>query len=246
MNLCTNAIHAMKDIGGQLELRCEEIHNSEMLTVWNTQIAPGHWICIQASDTGHGIPENKLSRIFDPFFTTKKTTEGTGLGLSVVLGIVQAWNGTIAVQSSEQGTTFKIFIPALIRHNRSTDLESTQTPILLLVQDQALAVRIRQAVTPHSVQWLQLRSIDDLGRLWRVSPWKLAIISQADLDLPYELLVEQWRAQGIQSPFLVFTAGNSPASSNVLDLLERVAVLEHECSADQLRQTLQRFVWPMY
>ena len=246
MNLCTNAIHSMKEKGGSLNVGCEEFHNAETVTLWNAQIPAGNWVCIQVSDTGHGIPENKISRIFDPFFTTKKTTEGTGLGLSVVLGIIQGWNGTIAVQSSSEGTHFKVFIPALIRRNRSTDTESEQVPILLFVQDQALVENIRKAVPDQAVQWLNLRNIEDIGRLWRVSPWKLALMGQADLDLPYELLIEQWRAQGIQSPFLVFSTGSSATPSNELDLLVRVAVLEPTCSVDTLRQTLQRFLWPTF
>ena len=65
-------------------------------------------------DSGHGIDPDILPRIFDPFFTTKKTEEGTGLGLSVVYGIVKSYDGVIVVESKVgQGTTFRIYIPMI-------------------------------------------------------------------------------------------------------------------------------------
>jgi len=67
---------------------------------------------ITVSDTGHGMPENVSQRVFEPFFTTKPPGEGTGLGLSVSYGIIQAHGGTISVESTpEVGTTFTILLP---------------------------------------------------------------------------------------------------------------------------------------
>ena len=75
-------------------------------------LSPGDFLSIQVSDTGHGIPDSDLSKIFDPFFTTKEHTEGTGLGLAAVFGIMQSHNGAISVSSQmDQGTTFTMKIP---------------------------------------------------------------------------------------------------------------------------------------
>jgi len=69
-------------------------------------------VLIVVSDTGHGMPPSVSQRVFEPFFTTKPPGEGTGLGLSVSYGIIQAHDGTVAVESTpDVGTTFTITLP---------------------------------------------------------------------------------------------------------------------------------------
>ena len=75
-------------------------------------LVPGRYARIKVSDTGHGMDEETQRRIFEPFFTTKKTGDGTGMGLSVVHGIVSAHRGTIDVESRVgEGTTMRVSIP---------------------------------------------------------------------------------------------------------------------------------------
>lgn len=245
MNLCTNAIHSMKENGGTLTLVCESVITEAPGPLWNTQLPAGAWVCIEIQDTGHGIEESKLPRIFDPFFTTKKTSEGTGLGLSVVLGILQAWNAVVAVKSKVgEGTTFRLCIPALHRRQRATDLAGHENiPILFHIRNTLLGDHFRAAVADLQVQWLQLRSVDDVPRLWRVNPWKIAVLNQQELDLPFELLIQQWRAQGIQSPFLVFVKDHTGLESNDLHLMDRVVAIHAESDTQQIREALQRFIW---
>ncbi len=72
----------------------------------------GTHVCLGVSDTGHGMPEGIRSKVFDPFFTTKDFGKGTGLGLTVVKGIIEEHGGTIAVESVvDKGTTFWIRLP---------------------------------------------------------------------------------------------------------------------------------------
>jgi two-component system NtrC family sensor kinase len=97
LNIVNNAVYAMKD-GGALNVR--------------TALADGT-VVVEFTDTGVGIPLDHLDRIFDPFFTTKPAVSGTGLGLSVSLGIVQSHGGTIEVQSQAgSGAIFTIRLPA--------------------------------------------------------------------------------------------------------------------------------------
>lgn len=114
MNLCTNASHAMQDNGGVLSVELADTDLDEDFVAKHPDIAPGQYVCLTISDTGHGIDNKTIEKIFDPFFTTKKEGEGTGLGLSVVHGIVKKYGGLITVDSQMgKGTSFHIFIPSL-------------------------------------------------------------------------------------------------------------------------------------
>src|SRR5882762_10293187 len=87
MNLCTNALHAMER-GGVLSVVLERVELGERRTLSRGTLSPGAYVRLVVSDTGTGIPPAVLERMFDPFFTTKGVGEGTGLGLSLVHGIV--------------------------------------------------------------------------------------------------------------------------------------------------------------
>ncbi len=107
MNLCNNAQHAMADKGGKLTIRLKPI-----LASLNNSDPETPVLELTISDTGHGIDDSALDRIFDPFFTTKEFGEGTGLGLSVIHGIVEMMGGQISVTSEiGKGTTFRILFP---------------------------------------------------------------------------------------------------------------------------------------
>jgi PAS domain S-box-containing protein len=108
MNLCANASHAMQERGGTLDIEVSDFSVSP--SNGNPHgIAPGSYMKLMVRDTGIGIPPDIIDRIFDPFFSTKKLGEGTGLGLSVVHGIVNQSNGYITVESEPgKGTTFSV------------------------------------------------------------------------------------------------------------------------------------------
>jgi signal transduction histidine kinase len=96
INLVMNAVHAMPD-GGMLQIGLAPEKQMVKLTI---------------ADTGHGIPRDVITKVFEPFFTTKEFGQGTGLGLTVVKGIIEEHQGSIAVESEEgEGTTITILIP---------------------------------------------------------------------------------------------------------------------------------------
>jgi PAS domain S-box-containing protein len=112
MNLCTNASHAMSDIGGVLVVRLSEVQVDEEQPELKADLMPGKYIKLTVSDTGHGIPAEVRHKIFDPFFTTKKKGEGTGMGLSVTFGIVKQYGGIVKVTSQPgNGATFDVYLP---------------------------------------------------------------------------------------------------------------------------------------
>ncbi len=114
MNLCSNASHAMREHGGILQIVLAD-HSGPLLG-WSEDTEPPQPSCVRFTvrDTGHGIKPEILTRIFDPFFTTKRQGEGTGMGLSVVHGIVKGCNGSISVESEvNAGTAFHIYLPTV-------------------------------------------------------------------------------------------------------------------------------------
>jgi len=111
MNLCTNAFHALRDTGGIIEARVEKaILNSEDARMIG--LLPGEYVRMSIEDDGPGIPLEIIDKIFDPFFSTKDKTEGTGLGLAVVHGIVRSHRGGLQVYPRDPvGTIFEIYLP---------------------------------------------------------------------------------------------------------------------------------------
>jgi len=114
MNLCTNAAYAMGQKGGVLEIGLTRENIVEDSPEDLLHLNPGAYIRLSISDTGPGIPPDIVDRIFEPFFTTKKIGEGTGLGLSVVYGIIKHHHGGIRVCSRfQQGAVFHIYLPCI-------------------------------------------------------------------------------------------------------------------------------------
>ncbi|MBI9087597.1 MAG: cache domain-containing protein [Desulfobacterium sp.] len=112
MNLCTNAVHAMKSSGGMLEVRLETVAVEEPATARAKDLDPGAYLKLSVADTGTGMSSQVAGKIFDPFFTTKQRREATGMGLSTVYGIVREMAGNILVASEPgQGSTFQVFLP---------------------------------------------------------------------------------------------------------------------------------------
>lgn len=114
INLCTNAVHAMENDAGTLEVAMENITIDKDTASQYDGLHSGPYVQLAVSDTGNGISPEVTDRVFDPYFTTKDVGKGTGLGLSVVHGIVNSHHGRISVDSkTRKGTTFKILFPAI-------------------------------------------------------------------------------------------------------------------------------------
>ncbi|WP_167590468.1 hybrid sensor histidine kinase/response regulator [Oceanidesulfovibrio indonesiensis] len=129
MNLCTNAFQAMRDTGGVLDVRLEDVYlDPDHARELDMQF--GKALRLVVSDTGPGIDQEIMDKVFDPFFTTKGKKEGTGLGLSVVLGIVKNHGGAVRVKSRPgEGATFEIYLPARQAQSETCDTDGTR-PLL--------------------------------------------------------------------------------------------------------------------
>ena len=114
MNICTNAIYAMKDTGGTLTLTSGCTTPDEDLQIRFPNLISDQYASLKFMDTGKGMEQAVLDRIFEPFFTTKPVGEGTGLGLSVVHGIVKHLGGEIMAESKPgEGTTITVLLPCI-------------------------------------------------------------------------------------------------------------------------------------
>jgi len=141
MNLCTNANHAMLKTGGILTVKLDSIIVDHKNTDQIPKLKKGEYIVMTISDTGHGMDIKTKERIFEPFFTRKDVGSGSGLGLSVVHGIINNYGGAIIVDSSPgEGTTFKIYLP---KHgddpqysNKSAKKSIRGNEYILLVDDE--------------------------------------------------------------------------------------------------------------
>ncbi|MBF0529278.1 MAG: response regulator [Deltaproteobacteria bacterium] len=143
LNLGSNGADAMPD-GGRLSIKTENITLSEDYPGNHLGATPGNYVLLTISDTGHGIEQETIRHIFDPFFTTKEIGKGTGLGLASVYGIVKGHQGYITCDSEVgQGTTFKIYLPAIEQEKATADSSSEpQSPkggkeVILLADDEA-------------------------------------------------------------------------------------------------------------
>ena len=144
-NLCQNAIEAMSP-AGTLTIKTENVYLDAPLKKYEL-IAPGEYIKVSIADTGHGIPPEIQDKIFDPFFTTRKADKqrGSGLGLSVVRGIVKDHQGFIDLESIVgAGATFSLYLPAC--HDKIQPVEPekhyTGTETILVVDDDKLQIEV--------------------------------------------------------------------------------------------------------
>ncbi|HUJ43261.1 MAG TPA: PAS domain S-box protein [Opitutaceae bacterium] len=146
MNLCVNARDAMP-AGGVLRLTAENVMLDEAFAKATPEAKPGPHVCLGVADTGTGIPPENLDKLFAPFFTTKAPGQGTGLGLSTVLGIARSHGGFVKVRTEVgEGTTFEIYLPAFPTAEIAAGLAPGSAPPwgngeLILVVDDEEAIR---------------------------------------------------------------------------------------------------------
>jgi len=140
MNLCTNAAHAMREKMGTLRIVLRNAVFATADSAPDFDMAPGAYIVLSVSDTGCGMVDDVRRRVFEPFFTTKPAGEGTGLGLSVVYGIVKSHGGGVTVASEPgTGSVFSVYLPqaetVIPAHAETPDLPAEGNERILIVDD---------------------------------------------------------------------------------------------------------------
>jgi len=153
MNLATNAAHAIGEAGGTIDIRLDVADIDAEAASQRPQLRRGRFVRLALHDTGCGMEPATLNRIFEPFFTTKKPGAGTGLGLSVVHGIVHQHEGTILVYSEPgKGTTFQVFLPVFAGAPAMATAAGPASPLkgagesVMVVDDEDMVVRVASGI----------------------------------------------------------------------------------------------------
>ena len=202
LNLCTNAAHAMKERGGSISVVFNDFSVSSPGDAPDPGMSPGSYVQLSVQDSGVGMSPETIDHIFDPFFTTKAAGEGTGLGLSVVHGIVATHGGAITVSSEPGlGSTFTVYLPKLIEEQpRDAGPEDRSAPggherILFVDDEEDLAVVGDEMLTDLGYRVTSKTSSREALALFRLDPsqFDLVITDQTmpgmtGLDLAKEVL----------------------------------------------------------
>jgi PAS domain S-box-containing protein len=190
INLCTNAAHAMRERGGDLSVSLEDVDPDSVFFSEHPELAPGSYQVLTVRDSGVGMEPDVLARIFEPFFTTKKRGEGTGMGLSVVLGIVKSHKGAVTVESvAGVGTAFHCFFPIAQRVPMEAAFDHTaELPRgherILLVDDEEAIVDLGQRMLEHLGYRVTTRpSGASAFKLFLQNPWRFDLVI-TDMTMP--------------------------------------------------------------
>ncbi|MBF0288684.1 MAG: response regulator [SAR324 cluster bacterium] len=212
MNLCTNAAHAMLTTGGTLTIGLNEVMiNGDFAAKHGLQ--EGAYCQLSVRDTGRGIAPEIIDRVFDPFFTTKALNTGTGMGLSVVHGIITQCGGSISVQSElGKGTVFDIFLPKaeteVPEHTNSTSPSLQGKESILLVDDEQLVAHmLAQRLKRLGYQVTTILSSKEALSLVMSSPdhFDLILTDQSMPDLSGIQLAKALLQHKIDLPILLLT-----------------------------------------
>jgi PAS domain S-box-containing protein len=219
MNLCANAAQAMKSTGAiTVSLDVVEKGGSMAAT---SALASGRYVRLSVRDTGTGIPPQVLERIFDPFFTTKEVGVGTGLGLSLVHGIVTDLGGGIDVDSRPgEGATFTVYLPwsssAAVPAPIEESLPNGTGETILLVDDEEVLVRLgEEMIATLGYEPVGFTSSSAALDAFRASPGRFnAVLSDESMpEMTGSELARAIRAIRADLPIVLMSGVVSPALS---------------------------------
>lgn len=190
MNLMTNARQAVEADDGTIEVKLEKVHliNGELT---NSYLTPGHYAKLTIKDDGYGIDPEIIDKIFDPYFTTKQNEEGTGLGLSVVYGIIKDYGGDIKVTSKPgEGATFIVYLPLIYdeakpiieRNQKEPELQGSGT-VMVVDDEQSIALIEQLYFLRYGYEVDTFTNSEEALDAFRTRPYKYDLVV-TDMAMP--------------------------------------------------------------
>lgn len=248
LNLCVNARDAMKE-GGRITLTTGRRSGDRLLRIGGDPNQ--QYLMIQVADTGCGIPKSVQARIFEPFFTTKQDRGGTGLGLSVVYGVVSHHHGVMDVQSEEGvGTTFSVFLPMTGRDSGESltdtggvvEIPPGSESILVIEDELALRTLLRVSL---ETKGYRVRTVADGGEALELllgdpGPIDAVVL---DLNLPRVSGLEVYptlRRLLPDAPVLILSGNVSPEARAELEAKGQPVFVAKPCRLGELGRQLRR------
>ncbi|HUB87203.1 MAG TPA: PAS domain S-box protein [Verrucomicrobiae bacterium] len=198
MNICTNAWHALPETGGHIDISLRAAEVDAAMTMRHRELRPGSYARLTVTDNGQGMDVATRERIFEPFFTTKPASKGSGLGLSVVHGIIKSHRGTILVESEPgRGTTFQIYLPARLAGRKETSSPAQAIPHghgerILFVDDELIVGRAAEEFLKRlGYVVTRCEQSEDALKRFRQSPRE------------FDLIITDWAMPGMSGTELV-------------------------------------------
>ncbi len=217
MNLCTNATFAMREKGGALEVELGDFTVSQRNVL---DMKPGPYVKLSERDTGEGIPLEIMNRVFDPFFTTKNLGEASGLGLSVVNGIVKQHAGYITVTSEpEKGAIFTVYIPQTTEEPPRDAATREDIPVgnewVLFVDDEEALTEVGQELLEDLGYRVMVTtsSVEALAA-FKASPFDIVITDQTMPDMTGIELAKEILAVKPDMPIIMCTGFSYVVDAN--------------------------------
>jgi nitrogen-specific signal transduction histidine kinase/CheY-like chemotaxis protein len=253
LNLCVNARDAMPD-GGTLTLVSRNVQLKDPISRAGLTGLPGDYVLIQVADTGVGMSPELQEKIFQPFFTTKEPGQGTGLGLSTTVGILQSHHALLCLDSAPgRGTIFSVYFPAKLRQRKS-EVSSTPPQItpgkheLVLLVDDEVAIREMCKLILESLDYRVITAENGAEALSLLERHKNEI-SAAIVDMmmpvmdgPSVIRAIRWSAPNLK---IIASSGlSSQEQSNAFNGVQPDVFLPKPYTAEQLMSALAGLLRP--
>jgi len=253
MNLVSNGVHAMGESGGVIQISLMPVNVSQADS--NGGVKPGNYICLSVSDTGSGMSKEVMNHIFEPFYTTKGDENGTGMGLSIVSGIVKEMGGDIKVHSQlGKGTEFRLYFSKF--SEKCVD-SRPHTPVLneridiedqihiLFVDDEEIILKVAKSIL-NRLGYRTTTMTDPLAALARFKKEPLTYdLVITDLYMPQmngDCLAENIRATRPDIPVFLCTGFSDDMTLDMMAQKGIRAVLSKPISIKEISDKIEKIL----
>ncbi|MFO7754004.1 MAG: response regulator, partial [Desulfobacteraceae bacterium] len=246
--LLTNPNHALGTANGEICVSLKEVEYKQE-DINHPELQPGRYAELSVSDTGCGISPAVIDKIFDPYFTTKDKERGTGLGLSLVYGIVREYGGDVRVRSEiGKGSRFDVLLPILLKPEQESMEDKTEylpsgTERILLVDDEASIVRLEKMMLERlGYQTSSCTSSTEALELFKASPdyYDIVVTDMTMPNMTGDVLAREIRAVDPHIPVIVCTGFSERVDQNMEENSGIKAFLKKPVTKLDLAETVRK------